>query len=200
MIDAQAALAATPDPVFPVEYTRFTGKWIGSHIQLDWETATEINNDFFEVRKVVNGKYATLGVVKGAGTTYQPVSYRFTDRNPVKGTNIYQLVQHDIDGSIHRSSLVEVHVGDSEWANSIRLYPNPASNELNLVLSGMANKHMSYTFLNVQGKAIRSGGQSIPSDQYTLKLDTSYLSPGAYLIELKDNGGKREVIKFMITR
>ena len=200
MIDAQAALSTTPDPVFPVNYTSFTGKWITDHIQLHWETATEVNNDFFEVRKMVDGKYTTLGVVKGAGTTYEPASYQFIDRNPVKGPNTYQLVQHDLNGDLHRSSLVEVYVSDHAWANTIRLYPNPTSNELNLVLSDMANKQVKYTLLNVQGKAVLSGTEIIPSDQYKLTLDVSSLSPGAYLVEIEENDSIIEVLKCMIAK
>ncbi|MBK0383296.1 T9SS type A sorting domain-containing protein [Pedobacter sp. SD-b] len=93
----------------PIQLSAFTGRAISQSILLNWHTASEINNDYFDILRSADGKsFTTIGTSKGFGTSTNPHDYNFTDENPFAGTNYYQLVQHDFDGKTSTSNIIPV--------------------------------------------------------------------------------------------
>jgi hypothetical protein len=66
--------------VIPVELTSFVGNVNGSDVKLDWTTATELNNNGFEIQKKSGNGFSTIGFVKGNGTSTSKHEYSFTDK------------------------------------------------------------------------------------------------------------------------
>ena len=63
-----------------------------------WETASELNNNFFIVEKSKNSlDWEIVGTLKGAGTSTQHLKYSFTDNAPYSGISYYRLKQVDFD-------------------------------------------------------------------------------------------------------
>ncbi len=112
--------------IVPVELVSFNGAALQNSISLNWSTATELNNDGFEIQKSTNlHKWETVAFVKGAGSSSEKHIYNFSDNSPIYGSNYYRLVQVDFDGSKNLSSPIEV---DFITVNSYLLeqnYPNP---------------------------------------------------------------------------
>ncbi|MGA7161757.1 MAG: hypothetical protein WBZ48_12185, partial [Bacteroidota bacterium] len=100
-ISDQTALASTyyvsslSGSPLPVEITSFTGLAHGRNVELQWNTATEINNTGFEVQKNTNGSWAKIGFVDGAGTSNVAHSYSFSDVSSAASTYSYRLKQID---------------------------------------------------------------------------------------------------------
>ena len=93
----------------PVELTSFTATSNGKEVILNWSTATELNNQGFEIeRSEDNISFNTIGFVPGFGTTTEPKSYSYSDQSVNSGTNYYRLKQVDYDGSYEYSDVVEV--------------------------------------------------------------------------------------------
>ena len=68
--------------LIPVELTSFTANVAGNSVNLNWNTATELNNSGFEVeRKSANSNYVKVGFVAGFGTTTEPKTYSFTEND-----------------------------------------------------------------------------------------------------------------------
>ncbi|MBK0383297.1 T9SS type A sorting domain-containing protein [Pedobacter sp. SD-b] len=110
-IDIQTSL--TP---LPITLTAFSGKAVNQAIQLNWNTAAELNNSYFDIERSVDGKnFSTIGKLQGAGTSTSSISYSFLDENPYAGVNYYRLVQFDFDGKYSYSPITYV---DSKLANS----------------------------------------------------------------------------------
>jgi hypothetical protein len=109
----------------PVELTSFVGASRGTSIELEWNTATEINNYGFEVERAsAEGRWSKIGFVQGYGNSNAPKSYSFTD-NPNSGTKfIYRLKQIDTDGQFEYSDIVEVEIAPSEFVLE-QNFPNP---------------------------------------------------------------------------
>ena len=79
--------------------TAFSANVLDKKVVLDWGTATELNNNGFEVqRKSGAGDFATIGFVKGAGTSTNQHNYSFTDKDLFSGKYSYRLKQMDDDG------------------------------------------------------------------------------------------------------
>ncbi len=82
--------------IIPVELISFTAEVVGDRATLNWTTATETNNQGFEIEKQIGskqsaiGNWESIGFVTGNGTTTEPRSYSFADENVTTG--IYSTV------------------------------------------------------------------------------------------------------------
>jgi sugar lactone lactonase YvrE len=110
----------------PVELTSFTANVHKNQVALNWKTASEMNNNGFEIqRSISNSEFVTVGFVKGAGTTSLQQEYSFTDENLSNGKYSYRLKQIDFDGTFEYSGEVEVNVVGVDNYLLINNYPNP---------------------------------------------------------------------------
>jgi hypothetical protein len=117
----------------PVELLTFTGDRIsGEAVQLDWSTASERDNDRFEIRRMVDGEeaFVEVGRVQGHGNSQQVLRYMFTDPNPTERVSYYKLRQIDHDGSVTDSKVIAV-AGRSAGP-ALVVYPVPARERLNV--------------------------------------------------------------------
>jgi hypothetical protein len=113
----------------PVELVRFTAELHGANALLRWTTASEKNNDHFEVEASTDGRtFRRLGQVPGFGSSSQPHDYQFVDpaiaryaASPI----YYRLKQVDLDGTASYSPVCTVAPTGAEA--SLALFPNPTS-------------------------------------------------------------------------
>ncbi|MDP2362416.1 MAG: sialidase family protein, partial [Ignavibacteria bacterium] len=97
--------------VIPVELTTFNASVNNNDVQLDWTTATELNNLGFEIqRKSNDGLFGTVGFINGKGTTTETNQYSFVDKKIDAGNYSYRLLQKDFDGTFAYSQEVEVEI------------------------------------------------------------------------------------------
>jgi hypothetical protein len=121
----------------PVELISFSARYRESKVVLNWATATEINNDGFEIEHSQNGaSFETIGWVPGNGNSKDRIDYQFIHDNPFIGVNYYRLKQYDFDGAFEYSPLVTVNVQpDPKGKIQVKVWPNPVENgEFNLLV------------------------------------------------------------------
>lgn len=101
-----------------VELTSFDAKQKSDFVLLNWQTAAEINNDYFEVQYSSNGvDFVTLDFISGKGNSNDIKNYSFSDyNNPLNG--FYRLKQVDFDGSFEYSDIVAHKVSVKSSATS----------------------------------------------------------------------------------
>ena len=90
----------------PVELTAFTATPQANAVSLKWRTASEFNNDHFEVERSLTGReFERVANVAGQGTKASPTDYILLDANlPNTGNTLYyRLRQVDADGTINYS-------------------------------------------------------------------------------------------------
>jgi hypothetical protein len=120
----------TVEPL-PVELVSFTVDEINNNVQLNWSTATEINNSGFEIERKESGvrsresEWNSIGFVQGHGTTTEPQFYSFIDETLPSGEHQYRLKQIDYDGSFEYSKIVEVIIEGPRDFSLSQNYPNP---------------------------------------------------------------------------
>ena len=88
--------------------------------------------------------------VPGYGTSSTTQIYSANDPQPYTGTSYYRLKQTDIDGKESYSPIVSIK--NMEESSGISVYPNPASNQLNIRFP---------SFGNYQIAVLAMGGQSV---------------------------------------
>ncbi|MEL6274754.1 MAG: hypothetical protein AAFU03_06620, partial [Bacteroidota bacterium] len=113
------------DPNLPVEWLGFRATRRDPHVQLDWTTATETDNDRFEIERSLDGEaFYSIGQVVGAGQSNLPLDYAFLDRNAVEiaAENLfYRLRQVDFDGTTNYSDIVAVPLNNNDPSANYQL-------------------------------------------------------------------------------
>jgi hypothetical protein len=162
----------------PVTFLGLDLKSHESGILVTWSTATETNNDRFEVQRSADGKsFVSIGSVKGAGESGKVSSYTFNDAEPFPGKNYYRIRQIDIDGTSSLSSIKAIE-NTSSAALSV-LYPNPVKDEVSLknVITGS-----QITVYNDMGKAM----VTFKATQKQVQIPTAGWPAGTYQIRISD--------------
>jgi hypothetical protein len=174
----------------PVELTSFTSTVAGNNVTLNWSTATETNNQGFEVERSFEGdEFTTTGFVAGHGTTTEPKSYSYTDNNLVTGSYSYRLKQVDFGGTFSYSDVVNVDVTAPAEFDLAQNYPNPFNPSTRIDFSLAVDSKVSLKVFNVLGQEVSNllnGNLSAGSHQ--LNFDASALNSGVYLYRIEANG------------
>lgn len=168
------------EAALPVELTEFRARLIGEKITLDWQTISETGNRGFYVQRSQDGKYwETLGFLDGYGTSVLSHSYSFTDENPLNSVNYYRLRQIDFSGEETLSKVISV---DNRINTVVQVYPNPARNEVNILLeNNLKAGHVEGYHLN--GKRVFYRDLTGASGKSTLLLN--HLPAGTYLLKFQ---------------
>ena len=117
--------------IVPVELQSFTMEVVGNNVELFWSTATETNNQGFEIERASSsitpsqGCWEKIGFVPGFGTTTEVHHYSFVDESIQLGNYQYRLKQIDFDGSFEYSNIIEVTVTAPTKFALEQNYPNP---------------------------------------------------------------------------
>ncbi len=124
-------------PIIPVELTSFTGNVNNlGQVVLNWQTATELNNQGFEIeRRTESSEFRTIAFVEGAGTVTETRNYSYIDKTADQGINYYRLKQVDFDGTFAYSDEVEVDAAGPLSFNLDQNYPNPFNPTTNIKFS-----------------------------------------------------------------
>ena len=174
-------------PVIPVELTSFTAVGNNGIVELNWQTATEVNNHMFEIeRKSANTEYRTIGYVEGAGTTTEPRNYTYTDNTVEMGTYTYRLKQIDYNGTYTYSPEVEVDVTAPLSFNLEQNYPNPfnPSTKINYSVPEAGNVKLAVYNLVGEEVAVLVNGYT-EAGHFNVTFDASNLPSGVYLYKLQ---------------
>lgn len=118
--------------VLPIELLSLQAYAVPSGVNVDWSTATEVDNGRFEVERSFDGaEFEHIGTVPGAGNSTHPRYYTHFDPKPHAGLNYYRLRQVDLDGHHAYSPVRVVHVQNTHGAPV--LMPNPGSGRVDLL-------------------------------------------------------------------
>ncbi|MBC5775902.1 T9SS type A sorting domain-containing protein [Pontibacter sp. KCTC 32443] len=181
----------------PVELTSFEGKATESGINLEWETASELNNSHFDVERSPDGNhFSSIGTVQGSGTTSLPASYKLTDKDPLKGINYYRLKQVDYDNAFSYSKTIAVHweTGD---AMQVMLLPNPCRNgDCTITLSNVANTETLVQLKDMAGRVVYS--KTVKGDSHALELPLNELKQYRGLYFLSATAGNKVVYQRIV--
>ena len=166
----------------PISLLQFTATVVNKlQVQLNWETASETNNAYFEVERSTDGvSFSNVVTVKSKGNSASTLEYDAVDNTPETGISYYRLKQVDISGKSTYSKSIAVSITPTE--KELKVYPNPTTTILNLQISDATSRSLTYTLYTINGKLIEQ--QQINSN--TTTITTSGLANGTYLLQVKD--------------
>jgi hypothetical protein len=177
----------------PVKFKSLFANKYAEDVILTWNTASEVNNKGFEVERSIDGKtFELIGFVKGNGNSNKSQNYQYVDAVAFKSFNTsvlyYRLKQVDYDGNFFYSTIVSVNNNDAN-ANSVSIYPNPFTNELNISIIADNNNVVNIETMDIQGKLVANKSISVVKGVNVVSMnENSSLHTGIYFVRIAING------------
>lgn len=192
--------ASSENSSLPIKLISFTAAAKEDFVELNWITASENNNDYFNVERSTDGiNFNSIGRVSGAGNSSQTLEYEIVDDTPLNGVSYYRLMQTDYDGKTSYSELEAVEF-DSRNAFNFKIYPNPNNGEGFSIDINENNYILLVIMYDILGKEVYTEVIfTTDSHEYVYAIEPSEkLKPGVYLVAVTSNNGthkKRLIVR-----
>ena len=186
---ARNAFSRPVSGALPVQLMAFSATATPSRgVRLDWTTASEVNNDYFEVQRSPDGRsFEAAGRVRGNGSSLQAHAYSFVDAAPgAATTHYYRLRQVDHDGTSSFGPVQVVALGLGASALQLAAVPNPATAgnlQVQVQYAGPAATPMVLTIRNLLGQTVLAQLVTLQPGTTTL-APAAPLAPGVYWLSL----------------
>ena len=173
--------------VVPVELTSFTAQAIKDGVALNWSTATETNNQGFEIERMnSDGTFEQIGYVAGFGTTTEPKTYSFIDSKLESGSYAYRLKQIDFDGTYSYSEELNVEVQLPLEYSLEQNYPNPFNPSTTIKYSIAEDGFVKLAVYNLLGEEVSTlVNTTQKAGRYEVNFNASQLSSGVYVYRIE---------------
>lgn len=164
----------------PVEMIDFDARRTSKKVNLSWQTASEHNNDGFQIQRSSDSRnWEMLSFVPGKGTTQESQSYTYTDEHPLLGMNYYRLLQLDFDGRSEYSKVVGIELENSD--GHVQLFPNPSDGDLSLALDLEYIGEATFTLSDCTGRRLKTLMLSLDGGISSHKIDLGGMPAGIYM-------------------
>jgi hypothetical protein len=186
------------DKPLPVELSSFTSSINGNNVTLNWTTLKEMNNARFVVERMAEGVWTDIGTVAGNGTTNNPNSYTFVDKNLNSGLYNYRLKQVDYNGSFEYLNLSNsVAIGVPNKFSLAQNHPNPFNPTTKIDFALPVNANVSMKVYDLTGKEVATlVNEFRTAGYYTIEFNSSNLASGIYYYKLTT--GTNTAVKKMV--
>ena len=150
-------------------------------IAINWETAHEENNSYFEIERSQNKQFTKIGRLNAIGNSHTISRYSYLDEALSEGSNdyYYRIKQVDLDGKFSYSSVVSVHINKyKEPAISV---VNPIQNGIQLYYEGEPEE-IEIWINNLKGECVVHTKSNLNHDTF-IRLE-NHLTAGMYVMRI----------------
>ncbi|MFT2011421.1 T9SS type A sorting domain-containing protein [Pontibacter sp. 13R65] len=173
----------------PVELVYFTATVQQGQATLQWLTASEKDNDRFEIERSTDGrKFEKIGTVTGKGNTNLETKYSFLDKKPVTGTVYYRLKQIDYDGQHEYSQVIAVNGNGVEHKLQLQAHPSPFNNLLHVTVTAPVAERVTLQLADMKGRVLLVRQLEINEGLNQVELKLKDIAGGVYLLKVSGNG------------
>ncbi len=164
-------------------------------ILLEWSTFTEYNNEKFDIQTSSDGiAFRTIGVVKGSGTSLEPLQYKFSIAQVDAKEIYFRLRQTGFDGKVTYSAIVQ----KAAISTGIRLnlQPNPVRNTLHVLIENAYKGALLIRITGLDGQTLKTHQINKQIFNINTSIPVKEFPAGIYTVEIT-MGVTREVRKFV---
>ena len=160
----------------PVALTSFTADAMDTGAKLEWEVASQRDNDYFGVEMSRDGStFEEVGRVFGDGTSDDYTAFDFEYRTDEPGDYYFRLRQVDYDGAATYTPVVSVRIGSATAADKLAVLQVAGEGAIQVTSPLNADLAIvSMTGAVVARHRVREGRQTV--------IDVSTLPGGIYLV------------------
>lgn len=134
----------------PVELTSFSADCKGDKVIAEWETASEINNDYFTLEKSTDGStFFPIAKIPGAGNSSTVKKYSAEDTEPFSAAAYYRLSQTDYDSKTTSFDIVAV-----KGCGNDEIIAYSSSNIITVNVNSKKESRYNIVLLDAQGKIV----------------------------------------------
>ena len=188
----------------PIELLSFNATHNGQNVIVTWQTASEINNDYFTVERSIDGiNFVVAGTEPSKalnGRSTVMLNYDLEDAAATSGTYYYRLKQTDYDGNYKYSDVVVVTV-ENYTSFSFDIAPNPTDGkQISIFWASQQNDNITITIHDIVGQLIYSQ-QLTTANRNTTPLPIHFndeLRKGIYFITVTQNENQSLNKKFVV--
>ncbi len=182
----------------PVELISFTGETFDDHNGLNWATASELNNHYFDVERSDDGiTFSPIGRKEGGNNSSQRLDYSFDDYSPIEGINYYRLKQVDYNGAITYSNVVSLifHRGNMSVSN---VKPNPTNGEVNFDFNSPSETTIHIVITDVTGRKVKDEYMEVKAGTSIINTMIDETGAGVYTLSVtEEKSGFRSVSRII---
>ena len=198
-----------PGGALPIELLSFTASPLSeTEIEINWETLSEINNDYFTLEYTLDGEnFINIANLQGAGNSTSIKKYRHIFEHDLSDVIYLRLTQTDFDGKFESFDLIGLDLKETGAEQYQRLgilaYPNPAINgkvNLSINVSGIAEGKGSVMIHNINGSLVFQKEYSYEQLIRRIEIfdkNVQNLEKGIYYISVI-NGNEKNTEKFVV--
>jgi Secretion system C-terminal sorting domain len=162
--------------------------------QLNWNVPAGENNREYVIERMdgANGNFVPVGTL-AASASQLSTSYSFVDNTNGQGTYFYRLRIINIDNTFVYTNTVMIK---SATETHISVFPNPASDVLNISIPGNPNQRYNLTLFNVAGQLIFTADRINPESGPIIYYRDPKIKAGYYFLKINDAvSGSSKVFK-----
>ena len=177
------------DAVLSVDLTNFAAVKTDRGAQLNWMTASEENNEGFDIERSLDGQnWSKIAFFRGNENSTTSKRYDYLDTTPAEGINYYRLKQIDLDGRYAYSEVVSLEFNNKTTETTIAVYPNPVNEMLYIKLAQESE------LLEIQ--LFDSAGKLLFTSNNTVQIPFDAYDSGIYVLKVRN--GSEQIIQKII--
>lgn len=178
-----ATLATNP---LPVELLTFNAIYNGQSVDVTWNTATEINNSYFNVERSIDAQnFVSITQVPSkaiGGNSTSLLSYSFNDADVKEGVYYYRLKQTDFGGNIKYSAIAPVTIDAQNSIFMVR--PNPTANTADIIYHCSGSENANIKVYDARGRLVISKTINCIKGENVTNIDLREQPDGLFYITL----------------
>ena len=167
----------------PIDLVSFDGECIDNKINLEFVVASQVNNDYFTIKRSKNNlEWEVLGYINGGGTNNEEITYTWTDYSPKSGVNYYKLFQTDIDGISKSFSPIAINCESN--VEDYHIYPNPTNDRVSVEfeLEYYQGDDIQMVLKDFKGVIVKSNPIELKRGYNYFEVDLSNIPNGFYVL------------------
>ncbi|MCP4443547.1 MAG: T9SS type A sorting domain-containing protein [Aureispira sp.] len=176
-----AAFRVTPIPIILDNATiGFSGWKVGDKNELEWTIDNEQTIQSYTLERSTDGiDFQTLAAIDAVGQS----AYNYIDELPYS-TSYYRLKVKELDGQISYSNVINL-TRKGITAGSIKVYPNPTTNSVNIDFLADKSSNATIQVIDVLGRTLQTIETSVELGANRKIIDLSMLSDAVYILSIK---------------
>ena len=180
----------------PAELIAFYGEREGNSSVLRWETASELNTNTFEIERLNNTKFESIGSVSAAGNSRSFRTYTYSSNLPStdNGKFTYRLKIVDYNGEYEYSDILILNEVMS--LAPVKIYPSPAQDFVNIQLGDELDGEIDVKIVDLKGVVVKKLENILRNE----KVNLADIRSGTHFITLYRNGRLVETRKILIIK
>ena len=186
------SLVIRQNPALALHLLNFAGAKTTRGAEINWTTENEENYTNFTVERSSDG--GKTFVVVGGYASSSEGTYSLLDKSPPTATDWYRLKLEDLNGAITYSKPIQLmysNMSNNLLSNAVSVYPNPATNTINVSLTSSAiklqnasnNGSFAITITGSNGIVVKKAVASKTDWQGAI----GNLLPGSYVVQVVNN-------------